>query len=456
MDIVKKNIVSIICGVVALLAVIAVAWPIGGMYADATKQLDERKKVYDRVDALRKKPRAWPAIDWESSTQEPLKRFPNDVIIKEGERVRGAVHEQAEQVVQDTVRDNRHEPLVPGILPNPGDRRFEFQRAYLAQIQGPQAAVPPGQFVPNGFAPLAAGATGLPPASRDQGLIAKSLEAVLPPDDAEVTAESLRIWKEKYDPKLININNQFVNLQAVTTDWQAECDKLAEKLSSERAEKYRMYIDAGALVPSPEMLTPGQAPSVENIWYAQNMLWVQQDVTRAIKEINKSAKNVKDSPVKQLVRLEIPAGPAQYVTSTPIAGGAMPAAAPVSGAPDAPIGKAYDRTPTGRVSNNLYDVVGFTLVINVDARQIPMILAELQRGRLITIYQADTTVVDSQAAYEESGYVYGPAPVVTLTLKGEELFLRDWTLKLMPESVKTALGIVPVDPAAAAAGTPGR
>ena len=50
MDIVKKNILSIICGVVILLAIVSLFWPIGGMIESAQKRADERKDLYTKLD----------------------------------------------------------------------------------------------------------------------------------------------------------------------------------------------------------------------------------------------------------------------------------------------------------------------------------------------------------------------------------------------------------------------
>ncbi len=58
MEIVKKNILSIICGVIALLAVVALFWPISGMYADAQTVLDGRKKAFTDIVSLKQSPRA--------------------------------------------------------------------------------------------------------------------------------------------------------------------------------------------------------------------------------------------------------------------------------------------------------------------------------------------------------------------------------------------------------------
>jgi hypothetical protein len=69
----------------------------------------------------------------------------------------------------------------------------------------------------------------------------------------------------------------------------------------------------------------------------------------------------------------------------------------------------------------------------------------LQTSKLITVQQFDLSAVDGIAAADD-GYVYGDVPVVRLTIRGEELFLRDWTVKLMPDQIKSLLQ-VPADSA---------
>ncbi len=169
------------------------------------------------------------------------------------------------------------------------------------------------------------------------------------------------------------------------------------------------------------MLNSPQGPKENEIWYAQNMLWVEQDVLAAIKRLNADAANVTTAAVKHIIRLDVPEDVTQYVTP---AGGA----------------DGFARSPTGRLSNGLYDVVQFNLVLNVDASKISKVIAELQAGKLITVTSFNVVSVDGVAAADQ-GYIYGDVPVVNLTIKCEELFLRDWTTKLMPDSIKAQLGI---------------
>ena len=64
MDIVKKNLVSIICGVVALVALVAVfIWPLDGYYTDLKTKTTARAAIYKKVDDLMGKSRSLPVLD---------------------------------------------------------------------------------------------------------------------------------------------------------------------------------------------------------------------------------------------------------------------------------------------------------------------------------------------------------------------------------------------------------
>ena len=57
------------------------------------------------------------------------------------------------------------------------------------------------------------------------------------------------------------------------------------------------------------------------------------------------------------------------------------------------------------------------------------------------------TSVDSAERLGE-GLVYGDAPVANLQLECEALFMRSWTVPLMPPAVKQSLGITEQAPTA--------
>jgi hypothetical protein len=421
MEMVKKNILSVICGVIALLALVAWFWPIGGMFDREQLALNTKQADYNKLKTLVSTPRKWPVTGSESDPAVPLKRFPNEQIINDGNRIKDLVRVQADKMLAVTVegdpslklQGNSHAPLLPDVFPNPRERRFNFQSAYFQAVQ---------QDIP------------------------KLLEAVIPPDDDEIHAAADKLWKDVYEPKIVTVGGKAFNFDQQQQEWHEAAEKLPEQMRTERAAKFKLYVDATALTVSrPMMPTPNQTLKDEDLWYAQNMIWVQRDVAEAIARINSTSANVMESPVKRLIKLELPDDASQYIQ----AGAPGAPGAPAAPTPEALSGKAYSRTPTGRVCNPLYDVIQFTLQINVDARKIPMIICEIERGRLVTIYQADASTVDAQAAVDD-GYIYGPAPIVQLTLKGEQLFMRQWTVKMMPDRVKDVLQIGPADPNAAA------
>jgi hypothetical protein len=441
MEIVKKNILSIICGVVILLAVAALFWPISGIVAGAQAQADERQQEYEKLASKQKQSRKLPVVSLDSNAPTTsLDQFPGPKVIEVGQNATKAMAEQSAGVLATAVAMNEHTLLVPKSLPTPTDRhKFDFRTAYRKRI-------------------------------RDE--VPVILHATLPPTDKDLDEAEKKLWEEKFVPKIVwktekdpaNPNapeiRTALNEATITAQYNDEAAKLPEKIRTERAEQFHMYIDDGALSVSEPVIGEGPTPSVEQMWWAQNALWVEEDVCRAIARLNSIAKNTLDSPVKRLVTLTIDAvGPTQYVLAAPSTAAPTPdQPAPVVD-PNAPIEKKFDRSPTGRVSNGLYDVVQFTVEMNVDARMITMLLAELSREKFfnapakqgeptafITVNKFDMASVNKTEAMQ-AGFVYGEAPIVKVSLQCEALLLRKWTTPYMPTEVKKILGIETAKPA---------
>src|SRR4051812_42547258 len=94
MEIVKKNLVSIICGVVALLALVAVfVWPLDGYYEDLQTKTKKRADVQGKATGLLNKTRTLPVFDPNSPTGKPLPKFPSQQIIKLGTAAVKAEHQ---------------------------------------------------------------------------------------------------------------------------------------------------------------------------------------------------------------------------------------------------------------------------------------------------------------------------------------------------------------------------
>lgn len=429
MNIVKKNIFSILCGVVALVGVIAWFFPIGGMYAGLESRVKARAQVYEQAEALKKAPRNLPIIELVGGEQEPLGRFPNDKVILVGKNATKAMTAQSTKMLKTVSDMNIHAPLVPGSLPKAAGRiRFDFIDDYRTKL-------------------------GWGEAGWEEGLPA-TLKATTPPTDEEIAAKAEELWETKFAKQVVEIGGQN-NLANIGAQFLAEAKGLPEKEREGRARAHMVYLSDGALPVSPA-IEPGGSPPDPEIWYAQTALWIEEDVVQSIVAANADARDVRDAPVKHLVALGVPFGPEQYIMAG-APGSAGPASseegtaavpADANGAP-----AVWSVSPTGRVCNELYDVIHFDLVLRTDARKVPQVLTELERNQLVTVLKTDVAAVDAAAERKQFGYVYGNDPVVELTLQCEALFLRSWTIggktPLMPIEVQQAIGAQP--PAAEAA-----
>ncbi|HEX4123347.1 MAG TPA: hypothetical protein VHY37_01370 [Tepidisphaeraceae bacterium] len=432
MDIVKKNLLSIIFGVLALLAVIALFYPIGGMYQTlqtgdprdpaAPNLTGEAGRYGDVVKLLEDKRLLpiMPALGISDNSPQYLVDpktgkdvFPNDPVIKAGLEAVQEVHDDSLKLVKAAEDCNIHQPLVPGVLPDvPSTLAYDFQKAYQEKFRIPDSKVP--NDAPTSFW--------------------AELQATAPPTDAQIDAMSKDIWTKQYLPQIYYIEGKPANDQEVQNEWKQACTLLPIQMRDEQALKFKTYLLPGAISEHPA-LTKTETPSPEEVWFAQLSLWIEQDVVDGIVEANKDSDNVSHSAVKQVVDLDVPQDSSVYVTAQDLKNAPGGGTQTDEGATG---GLNFAVSPTGRVCNSLYDVVHFTLVLNVDAMRLPQVLADLERNKLITVVGVDARSVDSSVALD-NGFVFGKDPVVEVTLRCEELFLRSWidssTARLMPESI---------------------
>jgi hypothetical protein len=410
MDVVKKNLLSIIFGVIALLAVIALFYPIGGMYDDMQKTLAAEGTSYSDVQQLLTTRRPLPIMPALNSADitpkylvdaqgEPV--FPTPAVIKQGELAVQQVHDQSLELVKAAEDCNIHHQLVDGVLPDVNSTTvFDFQKAYQEQFN---PALP--------------------------GSIPALLKSTAPPTQEEVKVAADDMWTKQYLPQIYYIEGKEANRPEVDAEFKEATDRLPLQMRDDRAGKFKMYLVLPEALSIHPALIKTETPSPEEVWFAQLSLWVEQDVASAISEANKDSDSVINSAVKQLVRLDIPQDTSVYVTAAQ-----KSSAVDLSGGPSSTGGADFTISPTGRVCNSLYDVVHFSMVMNVDANRLPQVLADLERNKLMTVLQVDATSVDSASALN-NGFVFGKDPVIKVTLQCEALFLRSWIKELMPRSV---------------------
>jgi hypothetical protein len=419
MEIVKKNMFSIVCGVVAIVAIVAWFWPVGGMFDKLQSDVKARAATYDQVDNLRKAKRTLPSLVVEGGEQPVLGFLPNEEVIKAGKAAADKLTAQSKRMLDTVSNMNVRKPLVPRSLPiAESGARASFAARYLAELGAIEQPAPSPEVMGPGLPNFE---SGLP----------KRLNATRPPYPEELMEMARKVWDDKYNSRVLAIG-QDSNLDQLKDEFYEEVRTLPDRERQDRAKKHSVYLDETSLPVSQEIFAlQGKPPTENQIWFAQTALWITEDVVNAVNAANKGAKGIPQSPVKHLMSLRIPFGMAQYVLPTaapgaPMAGGEAAAAAGTTDANG--VTKAYHLYPTGRVSNDVYDVIHFDLVLRVDFRKIPQVIAELERNRLFTVLTTSVQSVDAQAEYKEVGYDYGNDPVAQVTLQCEALFLRSWTV----------------------------
>src|SRR5437773_711728 len=102
MELVKKNLISIILGIVAILAVVANFYPMTGMYAELKGKAEARARIDGELKNLLKKPRTLPALT-EGGQPQPLNAFPTQRIIDLGKEATKKVSEGSMKLLDDVV-----------------------------------------------------------------------------------------------------------------------------------------------------------------------------------------------------------------------------------------------------------------------------------------------------------------------------------------------------------------
>jgi hypothetical protein len=428
MDIIKKNLVSIICGVIALLAIGAVFWPISGMFEDLHTRAKKSESTYSALTGLLKKNRLLPQTDPKAIEPKPFDQVPTETAIAKGNAIKAQIEKEAKDLMATAVAIN------VGLTPQ--EKKELLEKDSLPALT-PQAQTAGTKFREK-YAPYV------------QKIPEKLMQAGMAPNQQDIDAKQKEVSDQiKTNDLAFNDRGQAVNQQQVDAKIAATKQLVPDQLRLETAQKIKVYIDPGTMDVMPKIgasTAAGRAPNPTDIWWAQLGIWIQEDICRSIADVNAPATNVMDAVVKRVMKIDPQENWPLSTGSTPQqnpnqdmggGGGAAPVA---SNDPSAEIKKNPVLSPTGRSNNGLYDPVHFRLQLICDADHVPAVLQSLSKNKFITVFQMNIQTVDS-GAEQSIGYIYGPRPVVMLDMEGEELFMRQWTVPLMPYRIKQSLGI---------------
>lgn len=346
--------------------------------------------------------------------------------------------QEVEAVAAEAVAFNRrdHEPLIEGVFPRPADVRaeqvkpFEFMRALVGWAGRP--GVLPGLIERvNGGMP--------PPAER--------IESRLRSARASLLADLERS-------------------RGVGDPTPAEQRQITEQLTERRIGQYQQIARRLGVYLAPETLAtaldlpeevPSQPPTLPAMFQTQWQLWVLEDLLDAVVLANTDDRgrrmHVEDAVVKHIESITFEPFDVQTVAQGDGFGGETtgPGFATLgrwTGDLQSTDGLAPRNSQfsiTGRSSspsNTVYDVRRVRMTALVDSARVPVFLRSLGRTNFMSVLDMDVEAIDPWEAIQE-GFSYGPQHVVRVEFLIETAWLRAWTVPLMPERVRSALGVPP-------------
>ncbi len=452
LDWIKSNVLVVVFAVVAIGALVAGWFLSSSMNASVRLQAEARARKMTELTALEKS-----SVTLNIPGKEPVTKslVLNQPLLDQYKEITDKLRGDADQVHALALAHNRrdHKPVLDGVFPQPPAAKrqtiaFAMHKELVAAYDALIKSV-------NG---------GMPPVNEQMG------DDLMRRESQFVQSTLKKASREALDA---------TELQAL----KSELTKSRLGIYGEQAQKISLYVSPSNLdIPmSPERAVP----SLGTLFDWQWKYWVTSDVLGAIADASATANggtpgSVLKSPVKRVISIRIPDGGftakqqpqgASFGGSNSGAGfggsgdGSTPSAAaapapgvePVLAPPQidqtAEAARDYKRSFTGRETNPIFDVRRAEVVLVIETARLPEFFDALARRNFMTVLDVKVQPADAFAAARD-GFIYGKAPVSTVSMTVESVWLREWTAPLMPADVRTALGItVPAaaDPAAGAA-----
>lgn len=445
---IKKNLIIVISAVLIL-----VFLPAGWIFSSGwnKKVRDQATQAYTTtrgdIQRVGTVTYALPAVlEGEQSVSET--RAPNRAVTRFFEEQGKVRQAQVSDVVARGTAFNRrsHGELVPGLLPaapnNNALRRLGLEMA--EQIAGTRDAsgnVVRASVYEQLLRRLNAGA---PPASDELGSILAE----------HATREQERYASGSTDNRLTEAQTQQLGQDMVRRRLQEYAGRAKSLAFYATLESIRGPEGAQQMQESGWSRIPTTPPSQSDITEADAFVWlwdywIVTDVLEAVALANTDRISgpmpIPDAPVKRVERLRIseirlPA-PASVSGDDSGFGGGDPMGgfgSPSMGG-DPAAGSGMPVTHTGRTTDATYDMRRIQLQAIVSSQKLPRLFDALGRVNYMTVVGVQLEPVDVWAELDQ-GFFYGEEHVVRVMIDIESIWLRSWTLPLMPERVRTAVG----------------
>ena len=237
-----------------------------------------------------------------------------------------------------------------------------------------------------------------------------------------------------------------------------DAGQLKEMLSEARLERYRrdaseisMFVRGNpflAVTPWPAL----QLLPVETAWEWQFLSWVHQDIMAALARANTDTSTglwqpVYRAPVKVLESIKVMDALEFSGNRSGSSGGGRDEKAAAGGVGDegAELKPDFKLSHTGRTAapvqpNSLFDLRYVEITLVASSSQLPRIFEAFPAVNLMTVVGVDLEHIESVPLLAQ-GMDLGPDHLVRAKIRVETIWLRAWTKKHMPPSVRRSLGI---------------
>lgn len=438
---VRMNFITVIAAAVLLLALGFLARVSSGGEEFRTK-LSQRDQQVQQIAGLMNQSVKIPPDRPDDPPREISRIVINNEAINALDRVYRRMNEEYANIFNLALRINQHNhlPMADGLFPDPIDnfKPYEARKRYLEAFIDMC-----GRYSPNSLLPR--------------------LNAGMPPNGAEIAEEMKKVEAELLLGTSLGASDG-PNTSGPRVMESKEAERLRENkayrlfaLLRDRARQFHIYAERDIQKPDFPFDFGGwaygsKAPTPAEMWEGQLGLWLQQDIVEAIARTNSvhnSEASVVFNPVKKLDRISIGALYVGIVSGGAMSMGVRDRGFVHLGALPAPptLSPANQRLPdnfaigpTGRRSNAIYDVHHVWIRMVMDYQRMPDFFDNLAKVNFMTVLRMDIKALDEYQTLR-AGYVYGTSDCVTVEMLVESLWLRDWTSRLTPMSIRSPLGI---------------
>ena len=181
--------------------------------------------------------------------------------------------------------------------------------------------------------------------------------------------------------------------------------------------------------------TDEAAPGMADIWLAQLLYWIQEDIVEALANVNDRAAAglekpwVGNLPIKDLRSI----GVSDYIQETDSPPATTVRAQPGDRPPEHP-----HEVFTYASAETLYDVINVRLRMIIDVRALPVMLHELAHDKYQVVLNVGYEEVRPDLSFH--GKIYGPQPVVLATIDLQTYLFYKTHVPLMPEVIREQQG----------------